>query len=74
MGENSEFESLLRHAGAVSPRDGRGKWRCPDCGHWTLVVRLDHCDYRCQRRECRFFGDVNKLRNMNLKGDNTYGK
>jgi len=64
MPEPSEFERLLRHAGAVSPRDGRGKWRCPCCGRWTLIVRPTCLDYRCQNRKCAFFGGINSFRNM----------
>ena len=72
MSEQDEFERLLRHAGAVSPRDGRGKWKCPDCGRWCLIVSLEHLNYRCQFRsgrsdQCRFFGGITKLRTFALE-------
>jgi hypothetical protein len=65
--EPNQFEHLVRHAGGVSPRDGRGKWRCPSCGRWTLIVRPEHLDFRCQFRKCRFFGDINRLRAFSLQ-------
>ena len=60
----SEFERLLRATGAVLPGPGESKGVCPACGHRSLIIRLDHLDYRCRILKCRFFGSINTLRNM----------
>jgi len=57
------FLELLERAGAIPSRHGRGKWRCPDCGHPALSVNLDKQAFHCFYAGCGFSGGIGTLRN-----------
>lgn len=61
--ESSELERLLVLVGAKRPEpDSSGKWQCPICLHWSVVVHPEVGFYTCFRRGCRFFGKTQSLK------------
>lgn len=56
------FLQLLHQAKAVPPARGRGKWRCPECGHQTLSVNEQKQLFNCFHAGCDFHGGMGALR------------
>jgi hypothetical protein len=56
------FLELLEQVGAVPPRHGRGKWRCPECGRPDLSVNLEKQVFHCFHAGCSFSGGMGTLR------------